>query len=97
MKITVDTRLFPMLAEVVGQEALEVDLQDRGTTIKDLIEELTRRYGQRAREALLDEGGKFDTMIQIVLNGERWIPGNELDTRLSDGDSVAFMLLIGGG
>lgn len=91
----VKTRLLPMLAEALGRDTLEVNLG--GNTIKDLIEELIRRYGRKAKESLLSEDGEFDTMIQLVLNEERWIPGDKLDTPLKEGDSVALMLLIGGG
>jgi MoaD family protein len=94
MKITVDIRLLPMLSEVVGKDTFEIELT--GATVKDLIEELIQKYGRKAKESLFNEGG-FDTMIQISINGERWVSPHKLDTPLKEGDKVSFMILMGGG
>lgn len=84
-----------MLSKVVGKEELEFEFS--GTTVKDLIEEIVQGFGNKARAALMSERGEFDTMIQIALNKKRWITGDKLDTPLHEGDTVTFMLLIGGG
>ncbi|MFQ6092006.1 MAG: MoaD/ThiS family protein [bacterium] len=95
MKVHLEIRLLPMLSKVVGKEELEFEFP--GRTVKELIDELIRRFGKKAGDALLNERGEFDTMIQIALNRKQWITGDRLDTALKEGDAVAFMLLIGGG
>ena len=57
---------LPGLPEAIGDNELEVDFS--GATVNDLIETLVDQYGQKAREALFDELGKFDPMVQVLLN-----------------------------
>jgi len=95
MKIRLEIRLLPMLAKIVGKGEFEFEFP--GETIKELIEELVQSFGSKARDALMNDRGDFDTMIQIALNRKMWITGDKLDTPLNDGDTVTFMLLIGGG
>ena len=95
MNVQLEIRLLPMLSKVVGQEKLEFNFT--GVTIKELIEALIQKYGRAAQEALLTKQGEFDTMIQIALNRKMWITADKHDTPLHEGDTVTFMLLIGGG
>lgn len=95
MKIRLEIRLVPMLSKVVGKDELEFECS--GETINELIEGLIQRFGTKARDALMNERGEFDTMIQIALNRKIWITADKLDTPLKEGDTVTFMLLIGGG
>ena len=95
MKVHLEIRLLPMLCKVVSTEELKFDFS--GRTIKELIEALIQQYGHKAKEALMTERGEFDTMIQIALNRKIWITADKHDTPLNEGDTVTFMLLIGGG
>jgi MoaD family protein len=86
---------LPGLPEVIGDN--ELDIEFAGTTVSDLIETLVDRYGQKAKEALFDELGKFDPMVQVLLNGEEWVTQDQLSTTLQDGDSLVFMMMMAGG
>lgn len=87
--------LLPALPEVIGRKELEV--QFAGDTVNDLIEYLVARYGRKAKQALYDETGELDPVVQVLLNGQEWITRDQLDTTLQDGDSVILMLLLAGG
>jgi molybdopterin converting factor small subunit len=87
--------LLPVLPEAIGSRDLQVEFA--GKTINDLIEHLITRYGRRARLALHDRNGQLDPVVQILLNGERWVTHDRLDTVLHDGDDVIFMLMLAGG
>ncbi len=65
--------------------------------VNDLLEYLLARYGRKARQALCDERGKLDPVIQVLLNGEEWITHDQLDTVLQDGDDIILMMLMAGG
>ena len=92
----VQLKIFlPALPEAIGTNELEVEFP--GATVNDLIESLVERYGQKARQALYDEKGKFDPLVQILLNGEEWVTQDQLDTTLKDGDSLVFMMMMAGG
>jgi sulfur carrier protein ThiS len=47
---------------------------------------------------LLDQSGQLDMAIQVMVNDEGFLPRSQYSQRmLKDGDSVKFMLLVGGG
>ena len=92
----VNLRIFlPKLPEAIGRKELEVEFA--GGTIQDLIDHLIAQYGRKAKQALLDEKGELDPVVQVLLNGEVWITRDHLDTALQDGDSVVFMMMMAGG
>lgn len=86
---------LPILPEAIGSKELEVEFG--GETISDLIDHLVVQYGRKARQALYDENGELDPVIQVLLNGEGWVAHDRLDTTLQDGDSVVFMMMMAGG
>ncbi|MBE9506484.1 MAG: MoaD/ThiS family protein [Chloroflexi bacterium] len=89
-------RLFlPVLPETIGRKELQVEFA--GETVNDLIEHMVARYGRKAKQALYDETGKLDPVIQVLLNGKEWVTHDRLDTALQDGDSVVLMIMMAGG
>lgn len=95
MKVKIEIVGVPMLSDVIGKKKFELEVP--GKTVKDLIEELIGKYGGKVRNVLYGEKGTFDPMIQIALNGEKWIPADRHDTTLRDGDTLIFMILLAGG
>ena len=95
MKVRVEIAGVPMLSDVVGKKKFEINIQ--GKTVRDLIEELIRKYGAKVRKVLYGEKGTFDPMIQIALNGEKWIPPDQHDMTINEGDTLIFMILLAGG
>jgi molybdopterin converting factor small subunit len=86
---------LPALAKALGSKKLEIEFP--GETVADLVDCLAERYGKAAKEALLDEEGNLDSIVQILINEEKWVVHDELDVPLKDGDSVILMLLVVGG
>ncbi|MCK4789794.1 MAG: MoaD/ThiS family protein [Desulfobacteraceae bacterium] len=86
---------LPALPEAIGDNELEVEFS--GATVNDLIESLVERYGQKARQALYDEKGKFDPLVQVLLNGEEWVTYDRLNKGLNEGDQLVFMIMMAGG
>ena len=67
-------------------------------SVSDVISYLVKRIGQPARKILLDPEGQLDISIQVMVNDEGFLPRSDYKQRiLKDGDSVKFMLLVGGG
>lgn len=87
--------LLPVLPEAIGRKELEVEFA--GETVNDLIEHLVARYGRKARQALYDEKGELDPVVQVLLNGKEWVTHDRLDTALQDGDHVIIMMMMAGG
>ena len=95
MKVIIECLGLPTLSAVIGRR-LEVDL--KGATASDLVAHLVARFGPPARRMLLDEDGRLDLTIQVMVNDEGFLPRDEFATReLIDGDRVRLMLLAGGG
>ena len=91
----VNLKIFlPVLPEAIGRRELEVEFE--GETVSDLFEHLVARYGREARQALYSERGEPDPVIQVLLNGQEWVPHDRLDTALQDGDHVVLMMMAGG-
>ena len=86
---------LPTLPEAIGKNELSMEFS--GVTVNDLIEYLVERYGQKARKALYDEKGKFDPLVQVLLNGEEWVTYDKLDTALQEGDQLILMMMLAGG
>ena len=74
-------RLFAALREIAGESHVEAT----GHTVGDVVDELSRRYGQRFEQ--IAEVGSF------VVNGER----AARDTPIAEGDEVAMLPPVSGG
>jgi molybdopterin converting factor small subunit len=95
VKVQLRLMALPTLAKALGGKKIEVEFP--GDTVGDLVAHLVSEYGQTAREALLDDEGDLDTIVQILVNEKQWVVHDNLDVPLNDGDSVIFMLLVVGG
>ena len=95
MKIQVESLGLPTLSKLIGKTT---QFEISGKTVADLISNIVERQGPSARKILLDREGHLDLAIQVMVNDEGFLPRNEYSQRiLKDGDSVKFMLLVGGG
>ena len=95
MKIQIESIGPPTLSKLIGKKT-QFEMPDG--TVADLVAHIVNRNGSPARKILLDQTGQLDLAIQVMVNDEGFLPRNEYAQRpLKDGDSVKFMLLIGGG
>ena len=95
MKIQIESLGLPTLSKLIGKTS-QVDMADG--TVADIVSHIVTRMGQPARKILLDRKGRLDLSIQVMVNDESFLPRDEYSRRvLKDGDSVKFMLLVGGG
>jgi hypothetical protein len=95
MNIKIESLGLPALAKLIGKKT-EIDLP--GGTVTDLVAYLVKRHGQQMQKALLDNDGKLDLTIQVMLNEEGILNRDQYSKRvLKDGEKVIFMILVGGG
>lgn len=95
MKINLRLMALPALVKALGGKKVQVDFP--GETVAELLDHMVKQYGRAAKEALLDEEGRLDTIIQILINEKEWVVHDELDVPLKEGDDVIFMLIVAGG
>lgn len=75
----------------------ERELQIEGETIKDIIEELSKRYGNSFKNKILDIKGKPKPVINIYVNDENIKFLDELSTKVNDNDEILFLPAVSGG
>ena len=84
-----------MLARLIGKKT-EIDFPNG--TVADLVAHLVKRHGRQMQKAILDNDGKLDLAIQVMLNEEGILNRDQYSKRvLKDGEKVIFMILVGGG
>ena len=74
MKITVESLGLPTLSAVIGKKT---ELDFRGRTVADLVDQLVGRLGAKDREMLLDGEGRLDLAIQVMVNEEGFLVREE--------------------
>ena len=95
MKIQLESIGLPTLSKIIGKTS-QIEMPDG--TVSDVISYLVKRVGRPAVKILLDQEGQLDLSIQVMVNDEGFLPRSDYKQRiLKDGDSVKFMLLVGGG
>ena len=72
------------------------EVQAKGDTVDDLVQDLERQYSG-LRERLLDDNGALRRFVNIYVNEEdvRFLEGTM--TALKDGDTVSIVPAIAGG
>jgi molybdopterin converting factor small subunit len=77
----------------------EVELREQNATLHDLLRELASQ-GETLDLINLESGEKGDDVREILVNGKDCLLLEQLETRLSDGDTVMIRLWfdpLGGG
>lgn len=94
MKINVRVIYTPPLREVLSKREETVALDRPEATLMDLIEYLSKKYGEKFHRHLLDpQARKLRDGIVLFVNGKHSDP----QTPLSENSEVAFVMAIGGG
>jgi sulfur carrier protein ThiS len=95
LKIQIESLGLPTLSKLIGKKS-QLDMADG--TLAYIVACIVDRHGRSAGKILLDQEGQLDMAIQVMVNDEGFLPRSEYSQRiLKDGDSVKFMLLVGGG
>jgi molybdopterin converting factor small subunit len=95
MKVTVEFLSLPLITQPLGKKKIEVEF--RGSTLSDLAGELGAKI-KRAKDILLAGDGTIDNDIQVYVNGDDRVQREDIQSRkLSEGDTITFMLLVAGG
>lgn len=95
MRVSVEFLSLPTVVKAVGGKLITLDF--RGQTVSDLITELGQTYGPKVANFLLDDSGRLDMILKVLLNEREWIHRDQLDKLLQDGDKITIMMLAAGG
>lgn len=98
MSISVKVKLFATFREITGGQRIVVVKLPRKATIKNLIEELSKLFGQEIKDIILDpKTGNLKSFNNVLVNGHNIKLLQKLRTTLDNGDTVAFFPPVGGG
>ena len=87
---------YATLRQVVGVRQVEISLP-QGGTLRQLIEEMVKRYPGLKRE-MLDRSGNLHRHIHIFVNGrDSTLLDDSLDSILAPGDTISIFPPVGGG
>jgi MoaD family protein len=91
--VAIDVRVPTVLRKHTGGEKT---LTASGSTLRDLVEEITAT-NPGLRDALLDDQGKLRRFVNVYVNDEdvRFLSG--LETPIQDGDTVSILPAVAGG
>ena len=75
----------------------ERELIIEGNTVKDIINNLSEKYGDNFKNKILDKNGNPKPIINIYINDENIKFLDELSTELNDKDEILFLPAVSGG
>ena len=82
--------IAPLYKTLRNKKELDVDF--RGSTVRDLVNNLGSKYGPGVGKAILDPQGEIDMELRVVVNWENFLPyGERMDAPLNDGDILHLM------
>lgn len=87
MKICVNFGGIPILYRTLKKK--EFDVEFCGCTLRDLIDDFVRQYGEPFKKAVLDDSGDVDIEIRVLRN-EDYLMEDRMETTLEEGDFLAF-------
>jgi molybdopterin synthase sulfur carrier subunit len=96
LEMKVQVRFFTTLREITGKKEEEVE-SSSAITVKELLTQLSKKYGIKFMDYIYDEKGDMRKYIQILINGRGIEVFQGLETKLKDGDTVAVFPPAGGG
>jgi molybdopterin converting factor small subunit len=86
---------FPEMKALIGQKRISLDFD--GETFIDLIKKLEGMYRSTFKKSILNREGLVDSTVQILRNDSKWVKRDNSSQRLSDGDKIIFLRMMGGG
>ncbi|MFX1466615.1 MAG: ubiquitin-like small modifier protein 1 [Promethearchaeota archaeon] len=85
---------FSILKDITKKKEDAIEIE---STVASAVHKLIEKYGDDLRERLLDNDGQFRKHIVLYVNGKDVRYLNGFDTKLKDGDEIAFLPAAAGG
>ena len=92
----VGVALYGTVRVVIGQPLVDVVYDAPSTTLGQILETLIQTY-PRARPYLLDNDGRLQFYIRVLINDVRPDPDATFATVLHDGDRLTLLVAVAGG
>lgn len=94
MKVTVKFRGIPELVSVFEEEK-QIQMDFTGSTLKDLLHQLSLKIGPKKKGTFLNDRGEILPNLLVLING-KYTPGmNPLSKWLRENDVIELLLAPG--
>ena len=94
--VRVNTRFFATIREITGRKEDTFQLE-YGSVVQDFLTGLSKRYGNKLSEYLLDDNGHLRQGLNLMVNGQAVDTSKLTTVLLKDKDLVVILPPIGGG
>mgnify|MGYP005836841831 CR=1 FL=1 len=92
---TVTLKTFGHIA--VAMEATEMKVDMPGNTVKDLLDALEAKVGEKLTRILYPKGDQLSDLLYILVNGRNIRHVEGMQTKLKEGDVVSLFPVTAGG
>ncbi|MFL5628974.1 MAG: MoaD/ThiS family protein [Ktedonobacteraceae bacterium] len=92
----VQVTLYGAARVVIGQPRVDVTFDTPSITLGQVLEKLIAAF-PRVRSYVLDEAGKLQSYMRVLINEVRPNPDATLATVLHDGDQLTLLVAVAGG
>jgi MoaD family protein len=82
------------LRKLTKKKGERIELSNR-STIENLFEILSKKYGQQFTDYIYDKRGLVKIYLQFIVNGRSIV--RDVQTELKDKDEIHILLSVGGG
>ncbi|TFG03065.1 MAG: MoaD/ThiS family protein [Promethearchaeota archaeon] len=94
--MNIKIKFISLLADYTGEVESILKI-DEESSVKDLIEKLIIKYGEKFVSNFLTSQNELNKYILLILNDKDLRTLNGLDTLIMDGDEITFLPVIAGG
>lgn len=94
--IKIETRYYAYLKELTGKNS-EYIMIEEGSTVRNIINYIIEKYGERMRSYIMDNEGRIRSSITIAINAQKLNTELAMKHVLNDGDVVVILPPIAGG
>jgi len=95
----VTIKFFANFREITGKREQKMDLNEKETTVMDVLKQLSDEYGDAFKDYIFDPSKprSLKPQISVMVNGLSIRNLEKLRTRIKDGDTIAILPPVSGG
>jgi len=94
--VKIKVKTFANLREIIGKSEIDYEIEE-GSTLGDLLENMCQRYGTSFEHQIKDRSTGVIVPFLLLINEKNFRSIADLNTPITEGDTVTIMLPFDGG
>jgi len=91
MNVRLSVKGVAPLYKLLGKKT-DIDFTFPGNTLRDLVNELIKKYGNGVKKAILDEKDEIDMELRVSLNQRGFLSyGERMNNPINERDTIYIM------